>query len=169
MEQEINKHTEFKDKLIQFLKRNKNKLLIFFLIIIISILTIFLLNLYDKKKNILASEKYIQAGLFLTHGKSEKSKKIYEEIILSKNKFYSILALNTILENNLEPDKNVVLNYFRVLEEINISSEQKDLIKFKKALFLIDNSNIEEGNRLLKNLIDSESALKKIAEEIILK
>ena len=169
MEQEINKHTEFKDKLIQFLKRNKNKLLIFFLIIIISILTIFLLNLYDKKKNILASEKYIQAGLFLTHGKSEKSKKIYEEIILSKNKFYSILALNTILENNLEPDKNVVLNYFRILEELNISSEQKDLIKFKKALFLIDNSNIEEGNRLLKNLIDSESALKKIAEEIILK
>ena len=31
----------------------------------------------------------------------ENSKEIYEEIILSKNKFYSPLALNTILENNL--------------------------------------------------------------------
>ena len=169
MEQEINKHTEFKEKFIQFLKKNKNKLFIFLFIIIISSLTIFFLNLYDKKKNILASEKYIQAGLFLTHGKSEKSKKIYEEIILSKNKFYSILALNTILENNLEPDKNIVLNYFEVLEKLDISSDQKDLIKFKKALFLIDNSKIEEGNRLLKNLIDSDSKLKKIAEEIILK
>ena len=28
--------------------------------------------------------------------------KIFEEIIESKNKFYSILALNTILEKNLE-------------------------------------------------------------------
>jgi hypothetical protein len=30
--------------------------------------------------------------------KKEIMQKIYEEIILSKNKFYSILALNTIIE-----------------------------------------------------------------------
>ena len=30
----------------------------------------------------------------------DKSKEFYEEIIKSKNKFYSILALNTIIEKN---------------------------------------------------------------------
>ena len=44
---------------------------------------------------------------------------------------------------------------------------QKNLILFKKALYLIKKSNIEEGNKLLKDIIKSESELKFIAEEII--
>ena len=67
----------------------------------------------------------------------EKSKNLYEEIILSKNKFYSVLALNMILEKELEENQDKVLNYFKIVENLNISKEQKDLIKFKKALFLI--------------------------------
>ena len=55
-----------------------------------------------KKKNEIISEKYIQAGLYLSSNEMKNAKKIYEEIIESKNKFYSILALNTILEKNLE-------------------------------------------------------------------
>ena len=41
-----------------------------------------------KKKMNLISEKYIQAGLYLSSNDKLKSKKIYKEIILSKNKFY---------------------------------------------------------------------------------
>ena len=33
-------------------------------------------------------------------------KKFIKEIILSENKFYGALALNSILEKNLEKDKN---------------------------------------------------------------
>ena len=47
------------------------------------------------------SEKYVKAGILLSNNKNEKAlKNYYEEIILSKNKFYSILALNTIIEKN---------------------------------------------------------------------
>ena len=42
----------------------------------------------------------------------KNQKILFEEIILSKNKFYSILALNTILEKKLEKDKNKIIKIF---------------------------------------------------------
>ena len=45
-----------------------------------------------KKTNNLISEKYIQANTYLNNGNKELSKKIYKEIIESKNSFYSTLA-----------------------------------------------------------------------------
>ena len=115
------------------------------------------------------AEKYIKAGLYLAENKRDQSKNIYEEIILSENKFYSILALNTILEKNLENDKNKVLNYFKILENIKKSEEMLDLITFKKALYLIKTSDEKNGNDLLKKLIDKNSKLKSISQAIIIK
>tara|TARA_B100000767_G_C19307628_1_gene346217 strand:+ start:59 stop:457 length:399 start_codon:yes stop_codon:yes gene_type:complete len=122
-----------------------------------------------KKKNNLIAEKYIEAGLYLASNKKEMSKNVYEEIILSKNKFYSILALNIILEKNLVSDKNKILDYFQLVEESNKSNEYKDLIIFKKALYLIKNGSRQKGNLLLKNLIENESKFKPLAEEIFIK
>ena len=122
-----------------------------------------------KKKNNLIAEKYIEAGLHLTSNKKEKSKILYEEIILSKNKFYSILALNNILENNLILDKDIILKYFQIVEATNNSKEYKDLIILKKALYLIKIGNTQNGNLLLNNLISNESKLKFLAEEILIK
>ena len=78
-----------------------------------------------------------------------------------------MLALNMILEKELEENQDKVLNYFKIVENLNISKEQKDLIKFKKALFLIKNSKVKEGNDLLNEIIDTNSKLKELAEEII--
>ena len=115
------------------------------------------------------SEKFVKAGLYLSSNNREKSKDLYEEIILSKNKFYSILALNTILEKDLVTDKNKIFQYFKIVEELNKPQEQTDLVIFKKALYLIKISNIKEGNELLKKLIDENSKLKLLAEEILAK
>ena len=169
MEQNLNKKVELKDKLIVFYKENKLK--IYFLIsilIIIFVATIFI-NLNNEKKNNLISEKYIQAGLYLASDDKEKSSNLYKEIIFSKNKFYSALSLYTILEKNLETDKNKILDYFEVVEKLIKSKAQKDLLTFKKALYLIKISNIQEGNDLLTSLVTSNSELKNIAEEILSK
>ena len=136
---------------------------------IILIISTAFIKINNEKKNVLISEKYIQAGLYLASNKLEKSKNIYEEIILSKNKSYSILSLNTILEKKLETDKNKILNYFKIIEELNSSEEQKDLVIFKKALFLINESDIQEGKKLLNDIIESNSKLKSLAEEILAK
>ena len=106
--------------------------------------------------------------MYLASDKKEKSINIFEEIILSNNKFYSVLALNTILEKNLVSDKNKILEYFELVEK-NANKEQKDLVVFKKALYLMKTSDIEKGNTLLKTLIDNDSPLKSLAEEVLIK
>ena len=45
--------------------------------------------------------------------------------------------------------------------------DQKDLIIFKKALFLIKNGNKSEGNKILNYLISSNSSVKSLAQDII--
>ena len=105
--------------------------------------------------------------IYLSSGKKNKSKKIYEEIIYDKNKFYSALALNIILENKLEKDEMKVLEYFSILEKIKTSKDHKNLILFKKALFLMDKSKKKEANRIFKDIIESGSSFKILAQEII--
>ena len=85
-----------------------------------------------EKKNNLISERYIEAGLYLSSNDEKKAKEIYEEIIYSKNNFYSILALNTLLEKKLELNQEKVLDYFLIIEDLNISNEQRDLIIFRR-------------------------------------
>ena len=169
MEENIEKKQELKSRLIHFFDKNKFK---FFILISLIVITIFALSLFQinvKKKNSLIAEKYIQAGIFLANKKNADATIIFEEIIESKNKFYSILSLNTILEKKLLTDKKKILLLFKKIEKIKTTQEQRDLIKFKKALFLINNSEFEEGKKLLQEIVDTQSGLEFLAEEIISK
>ena len=169
MEENIEKKQELKSRLTHFFDKNKFK---FFILISLIVITIFALLLFQsnfKKKNSLIAEKYIQAGIYLANKKNADATLIFEEIIESKNKFYSILSLNTILEKKLLTDKKKILLLFKKIEKIKTTQEQRDLIKFKKALFLINNSEFEEGKKLLQEIVDSKSSLKFLAEEIISK
>ena len=167
MELNIEKKIEIKDKLNSFYLANKLKIYIIIFIVIFSTISanFFLINI--KKKNELIAEKFIQAGLLLSSKNKEKSKEFYEEIILSKNNFYSILSLNTILEKNLISDKNKILEYFLIVEKLTKSNEQLDLIFFKKALFLINKQEIKEGKAILEKLINQDSKYKFLAEEVL--
>ncbi len=167
MEDNINKENYLKEKFIFFIKKNKRKIIYFFIALLIILGVIFFLNLNKKKQQILISEKYIQSGIFLSQKEVNKAKFLLEEIILSKDKFYSLLALNTILEKKLVTDKDKVLGYFLLIENLNLSDEQIDILKLKKALYLINENEVEEGEKLIKNLIENNSTLKEIAEDII--
>ncbi len=169
MEDNIESKIELKSKLINFLNLNKFKIIIFFSILILSIFSLLFINLMERKKNVLIAEKYVEAGLLLAANQKDDSLKLFEEIILSKNKFYSILSLNTILEKNLVTDKIKILNYFKTLEKLKFSSETSDLITLKKALYYLKVADMEIGNDLIKKLIENKSSLKSIAEEIIIK
>ena len=169
MEENIEKKQELKSKLIHFFDKNKFSFFILISLIVIAIFALSLLQINVKKKNSLIAEKYIQAGIFLVNKKNADATLIFEEIIESKNKFYSILSLNTILEKKLLTDKKKILLLFKKIEKIKTTQEQRDLIKFKKALFLINNSEFEEGKKLLQEIAGSKSGLKFLAEEIISK
>ena len=167
MSQDIENKLEFKDKLFLFYRKNKFKIISLIILIFVVFLTLILINENQKKKNVLQAENYIKAGIYLSNGKEKQALEIFEEIIKSKNKFYSILALNSILEKNLVEEKEKILNYFETLETINFSEDTIDVIYFKKALFYLKKSNSQQGNNLLQKLIDKNSNQKSLAQEII--
>ena len=167
MDQNIENKLEFKYKILNFYNNNKKKLYVIFFIFISIIISILFLKNSLEKKNIYIAEKYIQANLYLRNNESEKATILFEEILESKNKFYSILSLNTIIEKELILDKIKILEFFSILEKNIKKGDQKDLITFKKALYLINMSDIQKGNDLLNKLIDDNSTLKVIAEEVL--
>ena len=82
--------------------------------------------------------------------------------------FILLLLLIQFLEQNLESDKKKILKYFKTIEDLSNSKDQKDLIIFKKALYLLSVSDIDNGKKFLQKLIDSNSKLKSIAEEALI-
>ena len=167
MDQSKENKTEIKDRIINFLNDNKVKIYIFIFILATVLGSFFFIKTNNEKKNVLVAEKYVKAGINLASNKNDIAKSLYEEIILSKNEFYAILALNTIIEKDLVIDQKKILEYFTVLERSALTKETIDLIKLKKALYLIKILDIETGNELLKSLIDDNSNLKSIAKELI--
>ena len=169
MDHSLEKKIDFKDKIVNFYNKNKLKILFLILILLSSVLFLLFIDFKKNNNNEIISEKYIQAGLYLESGDKEKAKNIYEDIILSKSKFYSILALNSIIEKNLETNEDKILNYFKTIENLNISKDKSDLIIFKKSLYIMKFSDYESGKKLLDKLIKKNSNLKAISEEIISK
>lgn len=150
-----------------FINKNKKKILISTILIILLCLSLIFFQISNNRKNILLSEKFMNAQIYLSIDKKIKALNIYEELIKSKNKFYSNMALNMIIENDLEKDSSIVLNYFEIVENITKDNKQKDLINFKKALYLIEISKAGEGKKILQKLSDKESDLKFMIDEIL--
>ena len=167
MDQDKEKNIEFIDKLKLFFVENKIKIILICSTFIIILIIFAVTKIFQERKNILISEKFIKANIFLSSENKDKSKELYEEIIKSKNKFYSILALNMILEKRLENNEDKIIKYFDILQDLSIPSDQKDLLIFKKALYLIQISKTEEGKNLLRKLSNSESYLKNISNQIL--
>ena len=154
------------EKIENFVGKNKNILLIILTLTVFAIIGISYFNYYQNSKNEKVSEKFVQAGIYLSLNQQEKSKKIYKEIITSKNKFYSLLALNSIIDNDLEQNNQEVLELFNIVENTKIEKELKNLVKLKKALYLIKISKDKEGKKLLNEIISDNSIWKETAFEI---
>ena len=167
MEQNQVNNTEVKNRIFDLLIKYKKSIISFLIIVFVTTSSLIFIKIRNEKKNDFISEKYIEAGIYLSNKEINKSIKIYDEIIVSKNKFYSILALNILIEKNLIKDKDKILNYFEIVEDLKLDKNQRDLLLFKKALYLKKYSNSKESERLLQKLIDSDSKLKEIVKEIL--
>ena len=167
MEKNLENKADIKLRALNFYNSNRAKIFALIIISFIAIIIVLIFEYKNQKNNILIAEKYVQAGLQLSANKKDNAKNLFEEIILSENKFYSILSLNSIIENDLIKNKKKILNFFEILQNMNYTEEKKDLITFKKALYLIKLSERDEGKKLLKDLIKKKSQFKILAEEVI--
>ena len=169
MDQNTENKSEYRDRLINFYNNNKIKIYSSISLVLIALIVFIFVQHGKEQKNISIAEKYVEAGLLISSNKKENAKTLYEEIILSKNSFYSILSLNKIIEKNLIVDENKILDYFNILEKSPAEEENRDLIFLKKALYLIKISNTKAANEILKNLIEKNSYFKSVAQELIKK
>ena len=167
MDENLDKSKDSLKKINLFFQKNKFRILLFVFFIILTLALAVFYNSKVKKNNILISEKYIKAGLLLSENQKENAKNYYEEIVLSKNKFYSLLALNTLIEKDLINDKEKVIKYFAKLESLNFSKDLNDLILIKKALYLIKIKEDKSGKNILNKLINDGSNLKSLAQDLI--
>ena len=140
-----------KEKLIKFYKTNK---ILFYLIISIAVIVVAGIILYSEikeKREILLSENYVEAKIYLQNGEKDKATKILRDIINSNDSTYSALSLFLILSENLINEQQVLLNMFdQILENNQYDEEIRNLIIFKKALFY---SNLAGESEFLKAVI----------------
>ena len=166
MTNELEKNVSFIDQArLTFIKKKK-LFVIFFISLILILIGSTYFNHTKVEKNRKISEKYIYAGILLSLKENEKSKKIYEEIIFSKNKIYATLSLNNIIEKKLETNSGEILKFFKVIETIKMDKEKLNLIKLKKALYLFKISKNDDGNKILNEIISENSIWKNTAIEL---
>jgi|TARA_B100002051_G_C16714369_1_gene628489 predicted negative regulator of RcsB-dependent stress response len=153
----INNETR-KEKIIKFCKNNKKKLIVLLFILILFPFSFFSYQIYLDKNKEKISSKY---NLAVTNFEKENNleiKKIMIEIINSKDKTYSPLALYFIIDNNIEVTNEEINRYFDIIiNDTNLESEIKNLNIYKKGLF---NSSFTSENELLlilKPIINSDS------------
>ena len=167
MEIEIDSRKDLKSKIENFYKNNKFKIFFSFFVVVVIIIVMEIINLNEKKNNIIIAEKYVRAGIYLSSKKEDEAKKLFEEIILSKNEVYSVLALNSLIEKKLVLDDEKILSYFDNLEKFVKEKDHNELITFKKALYMLKYSDYQNGEKILNDLVEKNSKFKNLALEIL--
>jgi hypothetical protein len=92
MDQSTENKIEFKNRLLSFYTLHKIKIITLSTLLVIIFAYSIFLNYKNEINQKLVAEKYIKAGIYLASNKKDDATKIYENIILGKNNFYSILS-----------------------------------------------------------------------------
>jgi predicted negative regulator of RcsB-dependent stress response len=155
--QNIEKRSKIKD----FYEKNKIRIILFLVSIIILVISLTFYLETKKDKRLALSENYIDAKIHLAKGEKDKAKDILQKIILKNDSTYSTLSLFLILNENLIVDKNELSNLFNyILENCKFEKEIEKLIIFKKALLETSYVNEEILFKSLKPLLTGESLWK---------
>ena len=140
-----------------------NKLLIFstLFVLIITSISFSFYTVSREKKQILLADNYMVAIFYLQNNERDKGRKILKEIILANNRTYSTLSLFLILDEDLVDDQKEISNLFdHLLENNKFEQEVKNLIIFKKTLFLSNFANELEMVENAKQLINTNTLWK---------
>ena len=115
----------------------------------------------QKNKRLKVSENFIEAKILLAQEENLKSLDYLKSIILLKDKVYSPLSLFLIIDNNLEKNKEVIIQYFDELLSINaLEDEDINLLRLKKAIYISNSAKEQNMLDLLNPIINSNSVWK---------
>ena len=147
-----------REKIINFLLKNKKKLILIIAILVLIPLVFFSYQIYKNKNKQWIANKYNSTIINFEGGDKLKAAEIMKEIINDKDPTYSPLALYFLIDNNIQVSNEETNKFFDIIiDEVKLKKEIKNLVIYKKALF---NSEFTDENSLitiLNPLINSES------------
>jgi len=162
----------FKKKILDQTFNIIKKKLKIILLLLVFILTVLLAFLFYKdvqeKKIIVVAENYNQALIFIKQEKISESKKLLENVINEEHPFYSPMALYLLIDKNIVKDSQKIIIFFdKVLKNNYIDKENLNLIKIKKAIYLINLDNEKLIIETLNPIINSNSEWRDTAINLI--
>ena len=142
----------------EFITSNKKFLISLCAVFIFAGATFLWIDYSNKNKRIKISENFIEAKILLTEDNRPKSLEILKDIIRQHDKVYSPLSLFLILDEDLEENKEIILEYFDLVLSISsLKNEDLNLLRLKKAIFISNTSKEQDMLDLLNPIINSNS------------
>ena len=161
---EIHYDVTKKSKIRKFYENSKFLIFSFIFITIISIISINFYLISKEKKNILLSDRYMKAKIYLEGGEKNKAIDTLKKIIAENHKTYSTLSFFLVINENLIQDRKEVTKLFNyILENNDFEYELKNLIIYKKALYESDFVSEKELLETIKPLINKDTQWKPLA------
>jgi len=153
----INSNTR-NERVRNFFVKNKSKIILILLAIIIVLIAAYSFDKYKTNQKIEISNKFNSTTLMHSDKNKESTIKNLVEIINKKDPTYSPLSLYFILDKKLISDRVKINEYFDLLiENTPLDKEINNLVIYKKALFNADQAQESDLLNILNPLINSES------------
>jgi len=153
----INRETK-KQKIIDFVKKNKNMFFVFILSIIFCVIGFFSYEMYLNNKRSNLANKFNNSVNSHKIGSNENILNNMVEIIKSNDKTYSPLALYYLLDNNLISSIDEINKYFDIIiYELSLDQNLVDLNIYKKTLYNADSLTENELLNMIEPVLKNEN------------
>tara|TARA_B110000971_G_C19851937_1_gene427548 strand:- start:164 stop:808 length:645 start_codon:yes stop_codon:yes gene_type:complete len=149
------------EKILNFFINNKKNLIIGFSIILISIIGYLSMKEVRERDKIKLANQYNVVTINFKIEDKQKTIDQLTKLIKENDPTYSPLALYFLIDNDLIDNKNEISSLFDgLINKTNLDEEIKNLIIYKKALFISDFSSENDLLKILNPIINSESIWK---------
>ena len=167
----MNEKVENNNNLSKFFKKVKNyykPISIISVLCGLFIIVLLYLSYSKKEENIFLSDEFYKAKIMFENKNDIKAKATLLDIINKNNEFYSPLALYFMIENNLESNDQKIIELFNRVLSIKKDEDSNNLIRIKKALYLLEADTEKLILEELNPIINSESYLRKDAINLLI-
>ncbi len=149
------------EKIKNFFISNKKKIIIALSILILLVIGYFAYEEIGKRNKLKIADQYNNSRINYFSGNKLNVENKMIEIIKTKDKSYSPLALYFLLDNNILNSKEKINELFDIIiNEISLEKEIKNLIIYKKALYNSEYASEADLLKILNPIINSDSVWK---------
>ena len=149
------------EKIKNFFVNNKKRIIIVLSMLILLVVSYFAYDEIGKRNKIKIADQYNNSRINYFSGNKLNVENKMIEIIKTKDKSYSPLALYFLLDNNIINSKEKINDLFDIIiNEISLEEEIKNLIIYKKALYNSEYASETDLLKILNPIINSDSVWK---------